>query len=126
MAEYAEANARKLIERAIGLTGKPVLAETDIDLLLELAADGDTYTSAALNKAAATGWQWKAALTADQYDLGGGSGKYLTRNQWWQQCMAMAEAYRNGAQTVDGEGGGMGPKGFGVIAIKGQLAGDSY
>lgn len=120
MAEYTEETARKLLERAVGMTGKPVLATADIDLLLELAVSDGVYTSQALNRAASTGWDWKSALTADQYDLGGGSGKYLTRNQWFQQCMAMSEAYRNGSKTVDGIPGTNRPRGFGVIAITGQ------
>ncbi len=98
-----------------------------MDLLMTVAAVDGVYTSAGLNKSAALAWEWKSNLVTDQYDLGGGNGKYLTRHQWWEQCRATAEAYRNGTKTVDGEGGNvLGPKGFGVIAIKGQLAGESY
>lgn len=125
MAEYDVSVARPLLERAVGMNTKPTLAESDVDLLMDIAmGDGTTYTSAGLNKAAALGWGWKSAQVTDQYDLGGGSGKYLTRHQWWEQCQATAESYRNGAATVDGESSGMGPRGFGVIAIKGSMAGE--
>lgn len=124
MAEYDALTARNLLDRAAGASTKPTLAESDMLLLMQIANVDGVYTSARLNKAAATAWEWKSNLVTDQYDLGGGSGKYLTRHQWWEQCRATAADYRNGAMSVDGEPGGMGPKGFGVIAIKGQLAGE--
>ena len=125
MAEYSALVARQLLDRAAGADTKPTLAEADMLLLMDVAATDGVYTSAGLNKAAGLAWDWKSNLITDQYDIGGGSGKYLTRHQWWEMCRTTAEAYRIGAKTVDGDGGGMGPKGFGVIGIKGQLAGES-
>lgn len=125
MAEYTASVARQLLDRAAGSTTKPTLSEADMLLLMDVAAVDGVYTSAGLNKAAALAWDWKSNLVTDQYDLGGGNGKYLTRHQWWEQCRATAEMYRNGSKTVDGTPSGMGPRGFGVIAIKGQLAGDT-
>lgn len=122
MAEYDAVVARQLLERAVGMATKPTLAESDIDLLMSTVVVDGVYTSAGLNRAAALGWEWKSNMVTDQYDLGGGNGKYLTRNQWWQQCRATANAYRNGDMTVDGEAG-TGRRAFGVVAIEGQLAG---
>lgn len=125
MAEYDAIVARQLLDRAAGAATKPTLAEADMLLLMSVAEKDGVYTSAALNEAAATAWEWKSNMVTDQYDLGGGNGKYLTRHQWWEQCRATAADYRNGAKTVDGKASGMGPRGFGVIAIQGQLAGES-
>ena len=127
MAEYDAITARQLLDRAAGATTKPALGEPDMLLLMSMAeseADG-VYTSAGLNKAAALAWTWKRNMITDQYDIGGGNGKYLTRSQWVEHCTQAAESYRNGSMTVDGEPAGMGPRGFGVIAIQGQLAGES-
>jgi hypothetical protein len=112
--------ARRMLERALAPATKPTLAVTDIDDLMTMAASTDAngntvYTDAKLNAAAARGWSWKAGLTSDQYDLGGGSGIKLDRSQWNKHCREMAAEYRNGTMSVAGEprrGGG-----FGTIAV---------
>lgn len=123
MAEYTATVARQLLDRAAGAATKPTLAEVDMLLLMDLAATDGVYTSAGLNRAAALAWEWKRNMITDQYDLGGGNGKYLTRSQWVQHCEDNAASYRNGTSTVDGAASGTGSRGFGVIAIEGQLAG---
>lgn len=123
MAEYTAAVARQLLDRAAGAATKPTLAEADMLLLMNLAATDGVYTSAGLNRAAALAWEWKRNMITDQYDLGGGNGRYLTRSQWVQHCEANAASYRNGTSTVDGAVSTTSARGFGVIAIEGQLAG---
>ena len=128
MASYDAETARSLLERAIGMTTNPALSETDVDLLMSIIGDTQadfsiTYTSAQLNTAAALGWEWKANQVTDKYDIGGGAGKYLTQSQWWEHCRSTAADYRNGAKTIDGATTGTGPRGFGVVAITGELGG---
>jgi len=90
-----------LLENALG--GKPALTEAQLTILVGLAEGADgTYSSEALDRVAATGWSWKAALTADKYDIGGGSGVYLKRSDWFTYCQQMAASYRNGTASVDG------------------------
>ncbi|MGB3330697.1 MAG: hypothetical protein WBA46_17175 [Thermomicrobiales bacterium] len=86
------------------LAGKPVLTDEQIDELVADArstVDGvDVWTGSALNESAALGWAWKSALTADQYDLAGGSGKSLTRSQWHAHCRRMTAAFTSGSLSV--------------------------
>ncbi len=98
--------ARALLEDALALTTKPTLAAAQVTRAFSLAsslnAAGEViYISADLNRAAAWGWNIKAGLTSDQYDLGGGDRK-LTRDQWFQHCMTMAAMYSSGAMSVTG------------------------
>jgi len=123
MAEYEATVARQLLDRAAGAATKPTLAEADMLLLMDLAAVDGVYTSAGLNRSAALAWEWKRNMITDQYDLGGGNGKYLTRSQWVQHCEDNAASYRNGTSTVDGAASAYGTRSFGVIAVEGQLAG---
>lgn len=104
-----EALARRMLERAIANTTNPALDARAVNDLMTMAAstvtnaDGSTstvYTEAKLNGAAATGWDWKAGLTSDQYDLGGGSGVTLTRSQWQETCEKRAERFRTGLSSV--------------------------
>jgi len=98
-------DARTLLERALATTAEPALDASDIDLLLRLAEsvddDGATvWPIANLNASAATGWSWKAGLTADRYDLGGGAGVTLDESQFHAHCRGMAEGYASGAFSV--------------------------
>ena len=121
--------ARRMLEAALG--GEPALTEERVDDLMILAVSLDekfvpVYTEANLNRAASLAWQQKAALTADQYDLGGGAGKTLDRSQWFDHCMRMAAGYADGTFSVLGGGGnvagGSSPKGIGVISLTSSLS----
>lgn len=106
---YPEATARTLLERAIAHASKPALSEADVDTLMAVAASEDAlgatiYTSAGLNRAAATGWSWKAGLTADQIEIKGSNGKALSLEQWHDHCVGREAAFASGAMTVDGAG----------------------
>lgn len=97
--------ARRMLERAIAHESKPTLTVEAVDDLMQIAArttddGGVVYTASSLNSAAATGWNWKAALTADKYDLGAGNGRTLTQSQWHAHCRAMALAYSRGEMDV--------------------------
>ncbi len=99
--------ARRLLERAIATTTKPTLSTVEVDDLMALASSVDAngatvYTSADLNRSASIGWQTKAGLTSDQYDLGGGTGKTLDRSQWFDHCMRLSASYASGAMGVVG------------------------
>lgn len=112
--------ALRLLERAIATGSRPALDSDAVADLLTLAAstdaDGATvYTDAGLDRAAATGWAWKAGLTADQYDLGGGAGVTLDRSQWQAACERMAARYASGQMSVVGARAGRG--GVGVITL---------
>jgi len=98
--------ARALLEDALALTSKPTLTTAQVDRAFALASSlndaGEVvHISADLNRSAAWGWNIKAGLTSDQYDLGGGERK-LTRDQWFQHCMTLAAAYASGAMSVTG------------------------
>lgn len=113
--------ARALLEDALALTTKPTLTTAQVNRAFSLASsldiDGVTvrYTATDLNRAAAWGWNVKAGLTSDQYDLKGGQGKELTRDQWFQHCMTMAARYGSGAMSVTGVSTARG--GIGSIAL---------
>lgn len=101
--------ARALLEQAIALATPPALDAALVDDLFTLAAskaaDGVTtvYTMADLNRSAAMGWNQKAALVTDQYDLGAGAGVTLKRAQVFDHCLAMAQSYGAGVMSVTGE-----------------------
>ncbi len=100
--------ARALLEDALALATKPTLTIAQVDRAFALASsldvDGVTvlYTAAHLNRSAAWGWNVKAGLTSDQYDLGGAGGSSLTRSQWYAHCREMARLYGSGEMSVTG------------------------
>ena len=98
--------ARGLLEDALALTSSPALTTVQVDRLFALAAEigdsGTTYPVDALQRAVVQGWQIKAGLTADRYDLGGGTGKTLDESQWFDHCLRMASAYATGVMHVTG------------------------
>ena len=108
-----ELTARDFLERALAMNTKPTLASGDVDLLIDIARtvvdDIPTWTGPDLNKAAAIGWTWKAGLTSDRYDLGGGGGKYLKQGDWHRQCREMADLYASGQRGVIDGGSGRWP-----------------
>ena len=123
-----EAFTRRMLEAALG--GEPALTAARIDDLMILAVSLDenqqpVYTEGDLNRAASRGWQDKASLTADQYDLGGGQGKTLDRSQWHKHCMTMAASYAVGTFSVLGGGGnvagGTRRGGIGVIGLTSSM-----
>lgn len=101
--------ARAMLEDAIALGTTPTLTTAQVDRAFALASSLDTdgvtilYQAKDLNKSAAWCWNMKAGLTSDQYNLGGGSGKTLTRDQWFQHCLTMAQAYGTGVMQVTGD-----------------------
>ncbi len=115
--------ARRLVENALG--GTPALTEAQIDDLMALALEDDgvtvTYPVPGLQRAASLGCQWKASLTADKYDLGGGQGKTLDESQWFDHWMRLSGAYATGAMHVTGATSGRG--GIGSIRMTTGAAG---
>lgn len=119
------AYAERMLRSALG--GEPQLSDEQIaDLMLRATSLGpgavSQYTERDLNRAASLGWQWKASLTADQYDLGGGPGKTLDRSQWFAHCMAMTVGYADGTFSVLGSPNvatGTPGRGIGVIQMQG-------
>lgn len=127
------AYAERMLRAALG--GEPQLDEERFADLLLLATtvevvDGvitSLFTEENLNRAASRGWQDKAALTAKQYDLGGGPGKTLDRSQWHQHCMQQAAWYADGTYSVLGSSGVAGSSrrsGIGVITVGSSLSQD--
>ena len=101
--------ARALLEDALAWETAPALTEAQVDRAFALASslddDGVTvlYTSADLNKAAAWGWNVKAAAaTAEYEELRAASGATLKR-ELADQCKQMAIAYGTGTLSVTGE-----------------------
>ena len=103
------ATARLLLEDALALTTKPTLETEQVDRAFGIASSLDTdgvtviYTAADLDRAAVWGWNVKAGLTSDQYDLGGQGGSKLTRSQWQAACERMADRFNVGRSSVTGE-----------------------
>lgn len=97
--------AERLLVAALG--GEPSLSASQIADLMLLASEEEdgvvVYPARRLQSAASLGWQWKSALTADKYDLGGGQGKSLTESQWFDHCMRMGAAYATGQMSVVGD-----------------------
>ena len=103
MATYTDpALVEALLTSAIGVGSDPDLSAGQISDLLGLAMVDGAYTSEGMQRAAVVGWSWKSALTADSYDLSGGTGLALKESQWHAHCVGMALAYRTGAMSVDG------------------------
>lgn len=130
MATYPAATALDLLSAAIALDAKPTLLPAQIDLLMLIASTVDdtgatVYTSAGLNRAASAGWNFKAGLTADQYEIGGGPGRTLKRAEWHDHCVAMAVRYATGDASVDGSNVTT-RRGFGSIGLIGSLAVDPW
>jgi hypothetical protein len=67
-------------------TGNKEYLHDDTLELLYTQADGDLFATAA------EAWRMKAANVADWY-LANIDGSFLSRNQVWEHCMAMADHY---------------------------------
>ena len=113
--------ARRMLELALAAGTQPALGVQVIDDLMLIALTPatatapDTYTGSGLNRAAAIGWQAKAGLVSNQYDLGGGQGVTLDRSQWFAHCQHMAALYSIGARGV--LDGGRPATGIGSIGL---------
>lgn len=112
------------------LAGNPAPTTPELANLMTLAAsldeDGNTiYTEMGLNRAVSLGWQNRASIAADQYDLGGGGGKSLDRSQWFDHCMRMAAGFADGTFSVLGSpnaSDGKRRRGMGVIGLTSSMA----
>ncbi len=121
--------ARALLEDALALGTSPTLSSAQVNRAFDLASSlndvGEViYVSAALNRAAAWGWNLKAGMTTDQYDLGGQGGSSLTRSQWHDHCVRMANAYGAGVMSVTGASTGR--SGIGSIGLTTELSRDYW
>ena len=94
--------ARALLERAVEMTVVPVLTSAEVTQLMDMAeADGE-YTGAALNGAAATGWQWKAQKVTPNFSLSLEGGVKFDRAKVLEHCEQMRDAYLSGRASVIG------------------------
>ncbi len=121
--------ARALLEDALALGTSPTLSPAQVNRAFDLASSlndvGEViYVSAALNRAAAWGWNLKAGMTTNQYDLGGQGGSSLTRSQWHDHCLRMANAYGAGVMSVTGSSTGR--SGIGSIGLTTELSRDYW
>ncbi len=121
--------ARALLEDALALGTNPTLTTVQVNRAFALASSlnavGEViYVSADLNRAAAWGWNLKAGMTTDQYDLGGQGGSSLTRSQWHDHCVRMANAYGAGVMSVTGASTGR--FGIGSIGLTTELSRDYW
>lgn len=102
-----ETKARSLIEKSTRHNVDPVLATTEIDLLLEMAASDDGnggthYTVADLNRVVSLGWSWKAATASQEIKVGVGPGKTFESQMAYDHCVQMMHWYSNGTLSVVG------------------------
>ncbi|MEJ7901902.1 MAG: hypothetical protein WKF63_08630 [Thermomicrobiales bacterium] len=121
--------ARALLEDALALGANPTLTTVQVNRAFALASSlnavGEViYVSADLNRAAAWGWNLKAGMTTDQYDLGGQGGSSLTRSQWHDHCVRMANAYGAGVMSVTGASTGR--SGIGSFGLTTELSRDYW
>lgn len=126
------AYAERMLRAALG--GEPQLSEEQIaDLMVNATSiatvDGlivSQFTERDLNRSASVGWQWKAAITANQYDLGGGAGKTLDRSEWHKHCIQQSVWFADGTYSVLGgsnvAGGSSRKGGIGVIGLTSSFA----
>lgn len=101
-----DAIARRLLERATAADTTPELTTQEVDDLMARAAsddDGSTvYTGAALNRAASTGWTWKAGKVSADFSLRLEDGVTFNRDEMFQHCLRMAADYLLGTASVIG------------------------
>lgn len=121
-----EAFAERLLRYS--LDGEPALSEEQIADLMQIAVSLNDvfvpeYTEANLNRAASLGWQFKSALTAKQFDVGG--SKTADRSQWHKHCVQQAADFADGTKSVlggDNVAGGTRRSGIGVISLTSSMA----
>lgn len=101
-----EADARRLLERATAADTKPTLTTAEVDDLMTAAGSDDdgatVYTGADLNRAASTGWTWKAGKVSTKYTMALGDGVKMNRAEMYAHCLNMAAAYLTGRASVIG------------------------
>lgn len=97
-----EVLARRLLERAIKWEEEPTLTAAEVDDLLAMAETGGEYPVAALNGAAATGWQWKLNQIAGEFSLSLEGGTKLNLDEMTANCAANRDAYLIGTASVIG------------------------
>lgn len=117
--------ARHLLEDAIALAKKPALSSAQVDRAFALASSLDddantVYLPGDLNRAAAWAWGVKAGLAADEFDIGGGSGKYLKRGDTKVACLAMKAQFLDGSMAVVPESMRSGGRGVWSIPVVGS------
>jgi hypothetical protein len=96
--------ARARLVRMIQVTVDPTLDTSEVDDLMTIAEvygpDGVTVIDYNLNRAAATGWEWKAAKAAGDFAFTDRTGTY-NRQQVYDQCMRMAAVYGGGPSRAN-------------------------
>jgi hypothetical protein len=100
-----ETTARNTLAEMVGMDDVPTLSPAAFELLVDYARVRDPYglhpddsgwtATWNLHRAASRGWKWKAGKLASQYQVSGG-GQSLSRQQWWEHCIAMSDQYKSG------------------------------
>lgn len=90
----------------VGMGDIPTISGDEFELLVDYARVRDPYgvhpadtgwtPTWNLNRAAARGWKWKAGKLASQYAVSGG-GSSMSRGDWFDHCLRMADQYKSGA-----------------------------
>lgn len=97
-----EADARRLLERAVAADTAPTLTTAEVDDLLLMAEDSATWPGTGLNGAAATGWRWKAGKVSEDFTVSLENGVKFAQEQVYQHCRDMERAYLSGTASVLG------------------------
>lgn len=97
-----EADARRLLERATAADTKPELTEAEVDDLMAMAESDGAYSGADLNRAASTGWTWKAGKVTPDFTVSLEGGVKFSREQVYAHCLKMADDYLLGSASVIG------------------------
>lgn len=101
--------ARTLLEMAVAYDSAPVLTDSEVDQLFDLASsendDEETvYTGVDLNRSASLGWQWKAGKVASYMTTALPDGMKFNREQIYEHCMQQSAGYAIGTLSVIGTG----------------------
>ncbi len=123
--------ARRLLERAVAASAAPTLTTAEVDDLMgqavSLDADGfAVYTGLDLNRAASTGWTWKAGKVSPQTTVDVADVVKVNREQVFQHCIKMAADYLLGIASVLGAPQGARRGRITSIRLTSDIAGGTY